>query len=127
MNLQSDLFQGLYTKSPSETYLTPVQFMAITDHPIINQWWKYIAYGSSVEIQRERNDFEGVKALMEGMMRQESMVLERQGVEEIGQPNLHIIQFNITKPNIKQFFWNRILLMKSKSVIKKVLKTHQRR
>lgn len=80
-----------------ETYLTPVQFMEITDHPIIDQWWQYLAFGVACEIQRERNDFEGVNALMEGMKRQEALVLERQGVEEIGIPNYTL--FNSTTPN----------------------------
>lgn len=73
-----------------ETYLTPVQFMAVTDHPIINQWWEYLSYGSSMEILRERQDFDGVENLREGFLRQEQLVLERQGVEEIGQRNATI-------------------------------------
>lgn len=80
-----------------EIYQTPVQFMATNNHPIIDQWWQYIAYGTACEIQRERNDFDGVNALMEGMKRQEALVLERQGVEEIGTPNYTI--FNSTLPN----------------------------
>ena len=80
-----------------EVYQTPVQFMATNSHPILDQWWQYICYGVACEIQRERNDFEGVAALMEGMKRQEGLVLERQGVEEIGQPNYNI--FNSTLPN----------------------------
>lgn len=87
----------LIHKIEVETYLTPVQFMATTDHPIVNQWWQYIAFGVACEIQRERNDFDGVNALMEGMKRQEALVLERQGVEEIGQPNFTL--FNSTSPN----------------------------
>ncbi len=73
-----------------ETYLTPVQFMQTTDHPILNQWVQYIAYGVACEILRDRNDFEGVAALQEGFKRQEALVLERQGVEEIGQRNTSI-------------------------------------
>lgn len=80
-----------------EVYQTPTQFMATTDHPIINQWWEYIAYGAACEIQRERNDFEGVNMLMEGMKRQEALVLERQAVEEIGTPNYTL--FNSTQTN----------------------------
>lgn len=87
----------LVHKVEVESYLTPVQFMQTTDSPIINQWWQYISYGVACEIQRERNDFEGVNALMEGMKRQEALVLERQGVEEIGQPNYTL--FNSTTPN----------------------------
>ena len=43
-----------------------------------------------MEILRERQDFEGVENLREGFMRQEALVLERQGVEEIGQRNATI-------------------------------------
>jgi hypothetical protein len=87
----------LVHKIEVETYLTPVQFMSTTDHPIVNQWWKYLCYLSAAEIQRERNDFEAVAALQEGAKRQEALVLERQGVEEIDVPNINI--FNSTTPN----------------------------
>ena len=80
-----------------ETYLTPVQFLEQTDNPIINQWWKFIAYLVACEIQRDRNDFDSVAQLQEGAKRQEALVLERQGVEEIGQPNFTL--FNSTLPN----------------------------
>lgn len=85
-----------------ETYMTPVQFLEISDNPILNQWWQYLSYGSAMEIQRERNDFEGVEGLREGFMRQEALVLERQGVEEIGQRNATI--FSSSMP---QQGWNQ--------------------
>jgi hypothetical protein len=69
-----------------ETYLTPVQFMESTDLPTLNQWALYLAYLTAQEIYRQRQDFEGVANLEEGRMRQEGLVLERQGIEEIGQP-----------------------------------------
>lgn len=80
-----------------ESYLTPVQFMNVSDHPILDQWWQYIAFGVACEIMRDRNDFDAVNALMEGMKRQESLVLERQAIEEIGEPNYTL--FNSTTPN----------------------------
>lgn len=70
-----------------ETYLTPVQFMMTTDNPILNQWAQYISYGVACEILRQRQDLAGVENLMEGFKRQEGMVLERQGTEEINQRN----------------------------------------
>jgi len=73
-----------------ETYLSPIQFLQSTDLPILTQWWQYIAYGASCEILRERQDFDGVAALQEGFKRQEALVLERQGVEEINQRNATI-------------------------------------
>jgi len=70
-----------------EVYLTPCQFLQTSDNPIINQWAQYIAYGAAREILRDRQDLEGVSNLEEGFFRQEALVLERQGVEEINQRN----------------------------------------
>jgi hypothetical protein len=78
-----------------EVFQTPAQFMNVTDNPVLNQWAQYIAYGASAEILRERQDVEGVQNLMEGFMRQEALVLERQAVEEIQQPNITL--FNSTQ------------------------------
>lgn len=78
-----------------EAYQTPAQFMNTTDNPVLNQWWQYIAYGAAREILRDRQDMEGVANLEEGFMRQEGLVLERQAVEEIQQPNITL--FNTTQ------------------------------
>lgn len=78
-----------------EAYQTPSQFMATNDNPILNQWAQYIAYGAAIEILRDRQDMEGVQNLTEGFMRQEALVLERQSIEEIQQPNLTL--FNTTQ------------------------------
>lgn len=70
-----------------ETYLTPVQFMSSTDHPILNQWWQYIAIGAATLVLQDRQDMEGLENLIPLFDRQEALVLERQAVEEIGQRN----------------------------------------
>jgi len=85
----------LIHKLEIETYLTPVQFYETTDVPILNQWAQYLAYIAAAEILRDRNDLDGVAALQDGLKRQEGLVLERQGVEEIGQPNYQL--FNSTQ------------------------------
>lgn len=77
----------LIHKIEIETYLTPVQFLLTTDNPIINQWAKYIAYGASIDILNDRQDLSGVENLMAEFLRLEAQVLERQGVEEIGNRN----------------------------------------
>ncbi len=77
----------LVHKVEIEVYLTPVQFMQSTDSPILNQFTQYLAYGTACELLRQRQDMDGVNILMEGFKRQEAMVLERQGVEEIGSRN----------------------------------------
>jgi hypothetical protein len=78
----------LIHKVEIEVYLTPVQFMASTDSPILNQWWQLIAIGAAIKVLEDRQDMEGVQNLAVLFDRQESLVLERQGVEEIFQPNL---------------------------------------
>ena len=78
-----------------EVFQTPAQFMDSGQHPILNQWCQYLAYGTACEILRERQDMEGVQNLMEGFKRQEALVLERQAVEEIGQANITL--FNSTQ------------------------------
>jgi hypothetical protein len=77
-----------------ESFLTPSQFMMTTDHPTLNQWGQYIAYGAACEILRDRQDMDGVANLQEGFKRQEALVLERQAVEEITIPNITL--FNST-------------------------------
>lgn len=85
----------LIHKVEIETYLTPLQFYDSNQVPILSQWAQYLAYIAAMEILRDRNDFDGVEGLREGFSRQEALVLERQGVEEIGQPNYQL--FNSTQ------------------------------
>lgn len=73
-----------------ETYLTPVAFLNSTDSPILNQWCKYLAYLVAAEILRRRQDTAGLANIMEGLKRQEALVLERQATEEINQRNSNI-------------------------------------
>lgn len=87
-----------------EVYQTPAQFMNTTDNPILDQWAQYIAFGAASEILRDRQDMEGVASLQEGFKRQESLVLERQAVEEIGQPTITL--FNSTTTNYGVGFGN---------------------
>ncbi len=78
----------LIHKVEIESYLTPVQFMASSDVPILNQWWQLIAIGAAIKVLEDRQDMEGVQNLAVLFDRQEALVLERQGVEEIFQPNM---------------------------------------
>ncbi len=61
--------------------------MLTTDDPILSQWSQYLSYGTAIEILRRRQDMAGVANLMEGFKRQEGLVLERQGTEEINSRN----------------------------------------
>ncbi len=84
----------LIHKVEVETYLTPVQFLETTDVPILNQWWQLIAIGAAIKVLEDRQDMEGVQNLSVLYDRQEGLVLERQTIEEIFQPNITL--FNTT-------------------------------
>ncbi len=88
----------LIHKIEVETFLTPCQFMEITDVPILNQWWQYIAIGAAIKVLEDRQDMDGVQNLSILFDRQEGLVLERQGVEELFTPNTTI--FNSVTPAV---------------------------
>lgn len=78
-----------------ETYLSPVEFMDTTDHPILNQWMKYIAVGTAMLVLQDRQDMEGIENLIPIFDREEALVLERQAVEEIGVRNASIFSSGV--------------------------------
>lgn len=80
----------LVHKIEVESYLTPVQFMAASESPILNQWWQYIAIGAAIKVLEDRQDMEGLQNLYALFAKQEALVLERQGTEEINQRNTTI-------------------------------------
>lgn len=85
----------LIHKVEIETYLSPVQFLQNSDSPILNQWAKYIAVGAAMLVLQDRQDMDGVQALVPVFDREESLVLERQAVEEIGQRNATIFSSSV--------------------------------
>lgn len=88
----------LIHKIEIETYLTPTQFMNISDSPTLNQWWQIIAIGAAIKVLEDRQDMEGVQNLVTLYDRQEDLVLERQGTEEIFIPNYTL--FNSSTPAV---------------------------
>lgn len=77
----------LIHKIEIEAYQTPVQFLLTTNNPIVNQWAKYIAYGTAIDILIDRNDVQGADALEKPFKEQEALVLEKQATEELFQRN----------------------------------------
>ena len=77
----------LVHKIDIESYLTPVQFMAMTDSPILNQWWQWLAIAAAIKILEDRQDMEGVANLERMLAKEQDLILERQGTEEINQRN----------------------------------------
>jgi hypothetical protein len=93
---------GVY-KVEVDTYLTPVQLLETSQVPILEQWWQLIAIGAAIKILEERQDMEGVQNLAQMYDRQEGLVLERQGVEEIGQPNITLFNGVVVQPYFNNY------------------------
>ncbi len=77
----------LIHKIEIEAYQTPIQFLTTTNNPIVNQWAKYIAYGTAIDILIDRNDVQGAANLEGAFREQEDLVLEKQATEELFQRN----------------------------------------
>jgi hypothetical protein len=61
--------------------------MAMTDSPILNQWWQWLAIAAAIKILEDRQDMEGVANLERMLAKEQDLILERQGTEEINQRN----------------------------------------
>lgn len=72
---------GVY-KVTFEVYQTPTDFIATNADPRLRQWWEYIAYGASKKVLEDRQDMQGVAALIPEMQRQEGLILERTALED---------------------------------------------
>lgn len=86
-----------------EAYQVPTQFMSTTQDPTLNQWSRLIAIGAAVYILEDRQDVEGVNFLGEMYDREESITLERQATEEIGQRNTTMFADIIQSQNYGNF------------------------
>lgn len=68
-----------------EAFITPSALLAVTDEPILKQWWQYIAYGAAKKIFEDSQDMEGVDKIMAEFKRQEALVLHRHIVQQTNQ------------------------------------------
>lgn len=58
-----------------EVYVQPTEMIESGQHPELDQWWQYIAYGAAIKILQSRVDNDTVAQLVEEFKRQELMVL----------------------------------------------------
>jgi len=60
-----------------EVYIRPTELLAANQSPELEEWWQYIAYGSSKKIFEDRMDMESVQMIMPEFMKQQSMMIRR--------------------------------------------------
>lgn len=60
-----------------EAYLRPSELLAAGSSPDLEQWWQYIAYGSSKKIFEDRMDMDSIQMILPEFKMQERMVLRK--------------------------------------------------
>lgn len=65
-----------------EIYRQPTYLMNSSAIPELAQWWQYIAYGAAKKVLEDRQDLEGLSAIMAGFKEQERLVLRRTIVQQ---------------------------------------------
>jgi hypothetical protein len=62
--------------------IIPTKLINENDHPDLDQWWQYIAYGASKKIFEDTQDMEGASQLIAGFKEQERLVLRRTIIQQ---------------------------------------------
>jgi hypothetical protein len=68
-----------------EVYVQPAALLADTQNPKLKEWWQYIAYGSSIKVFQDRQDYESVKAIMPEFTNQMDLIQRRTIVQQTSQ------------------------------------------
>lgn len=64
-----------------EVYARPTSLLETTQHPQLNEWWQYIAYGAAKKIFEDRMDSESVQQIMPEFKMQELLCNRRTVVQ----------------------------------------------
>ncbi len=65
-----------------EVYVRPTELLAQNQNPDLNEYWQYIAYGTSVKILQDRMDLDSVNLIYPEFKLQERLVLRRSLVQQ---------------------------------------------
>lgn len=60
-----------------DVQVVPTALLNSTDHPEIDQWWQYIAYGASKKVFEDRMDLDSVQMIMPEMLNQETLSMRK--------------------------------------------------
>jgi hypothetical protein len=68
-----------------EVFVQPAALLADTQNPKLKEWWQYIAYGASIKVFQDRQDYESVKAIMPEFTSQMDLIQRRTIVQQTSQ------------------------------------------
>ena len=82
-----------------EVYVRPTELLADIDHPELEEWWQYIAYGASKKIFEDRMDMDSVAQILPEFKQQERLCLRRTLVQQSNERVSTIYTENTTGPS----------------------------
>lgn len=68
-----------------EVFVQPAALLADAQNPKLKEWWQYIAYGASIKVFQDRQDYESVKAIMPEFTSQMDLIQRRTIVQQTSQ------------------------------------------
>ncbi len=78
-----------------EVYARPVELLLTNQSPQLEQWWQYIAYGTSKKVFEDRMDIDSVALIMPEFKKQEALVLRTTLVQQASQRTATIYTDNV--------------------------------
>lgn len=89
-----------------EVYVRPTDLLNGNDHPELNEWWQYIAYGAAKKRFEDQMDLDSVALIMPEFKKQETLVLRRTIVQQTNErvATIYTEQTNFG-PNWGSFGW----------------------
>jgi hypothetical protein len=82
-----------------EVYRRPTALLSTNEHPQLNEWWQYIAYGAAKKIFEDRMDMDSVQMIMPEYRKQETLCLRRTIVQYTNERTATIYSDQLTGNN----------------------------
>ena len=72
-------------KITMDVFVRPTELLSSTDEPKLQEWWRYIAYGASLQCFQDRMDMESIQNIMPEFKKQEMLIQRRTIVQQTSQ------------------------------------------
>lgn len=88
-----------------EVYRQPTYLMNTSSSPELKQWWQYIAYGAAKKILEDKQDMEGLQAILPFYQEQERLVLRRTLVQQANERVATIFTQQVSRNGYNDDSW----------------------
>jgi len=89
-----------------DVFVRPTELLSSTDEPKLQEWWRYIAYGASLQCFQDRMDMESIQNIMPEFKKQEMLIQRRTIVQQTSQRSATIYTDDLGS---KRSVWARMV------------------